>query len=438
MSPEFQLTLAGNKMTNTVHPIYYGSRVMLKSNTHMNHSVYLHSHNSTYPSYRCKSSSGGQQVTGFDAAKNDSNEWTILPTMGRHSSNSRALVKSGDFIRLKHTNTRKFLLTHNIQSPLTTTNQEVTAVDWNGLEVKAKDLFKNSSKNATHTIWKLVVAKCSSNNSDGIVLSNLCKVHFIHNQTICGLVLSKDSLPEKWGFGQKEINAIKYEGLWTEWVFDGVQPLNGWSDEEKRENEAQASQMKLTSFWSKLFEVIWTSYTLSKRNETVKSVNSPLKWPLMNRRICLKDRVYCRLDWLGNPLTSYLTMIGLPVFIGLVGVNLFAKLRGLPILSSEQEANVYVKGCFFLLCYLGHFVPFLMMSSGLVYFRYYLVSYVFGALVVVSVYEVVASMWFVKSTNVVLLGRMGSVSGLVFVSMLAVTFWREELERSAAIGSGGG
>ncbi|KAJ3261614.1 Stromal cell-derived factor 2-like protein 1 [Boothiomyces macroporosus] len=83
---------------------------------------YLHSHEVNYGS-----GSGQQSVTGFQGA-NDPNSYFAV--FGEYQSycTRGVSVQCGSTIRLKHSNTKKFLHSHKIQSPLSQ-QQEVSAYD---------------------------------------------------------------------------------------------------------------------------------------------------------------------------------------------------------------------------------------------------------------------------------------------------------------------
>ncbi len=194
MSVEFQSTLNGNKIAFDSVPILYNSKVTIKSKIE---SIYLSSNKNLNYSLiynENKVSSEEQQVTGLKLINNELNEWLIFPI---DNYNSTKPVKNGDFLRLQHYLSQKWLLTHDIASPLTLTSQEVIVVD-----------LKNY--NYSQTIWRIDILKRWNNNNDELIL-NKRSVTFrlVHNLTGCELFNFQKTLPDWAPFKQREINAVK-------------------------------------------------------------------------------------------------------------------------------------------------------------------------------------------------------------------------------------
>src|SRR5439155_24122840 len=133
MSTEFQQTLRGNILLRGNQPINYNDTIILK---HKNTNAYLHSHAQKYPREYDdgRISSGGQQVTGY-FHQDVNNHWKIIPlpsSISHYFSTSNSsrpendFIKHKDYIILEHVNTNTLLLTHEVASPLTSTNQEFT------------------------------------------------------------------------------------------------------------------------------------------------------------------------------------------------------------------------------------------------------------------------------------------------------------------------
>ncbi|KAI8881956.1 hypothetical protein K501DRAFT_252238 [Backusella circina FSU 941] len=82
----------------------------------------LHSHGVSYGS-----GSGQQSVTGFAAADDGNSFWMIEASSGKYCSRGEP-VACGSTIRLRHTNTKSYLHSHNHKSPLSN-QQEVSCYD---------------------------------------------------------------------------------------------------------------------------------------------------------------------------------------------------------------------------------------------------------------------------------------------------------------------
>ena len=241
MTPQFQSALEGNKITNSALPVYYGSKVVLKSKVE---AMFLHSHPMNYPLRHTdgKVSSQGQQVTGFPS-EDASNEWVILPeNIALNWKQQRIQVQNGDLIRLKHHQTGKWLLTHDVASPLTMTNQEVSAVEWNG--------FDTANKYASGTVWRIDVKRGINELS-----TKICSFRIVHRDTGCGLFNFQQNLPA-WGFDQREINAVRNEDQPSHWSFEDSTPHNGWSPAETKRNLANFANIR-PSFWARFVEMVF-------------------------------------------------------------------------------------------------------------------------------------------------------------------------------------
>lgn len=429
MSAEFQSTLQGNKITNEILPVYYGSMVRFKSKVE---NIYLHSHIHKYPQvFNNKVSSNGQQVTGY-GHKDDNNLWQIIPADLKFIENKgdynedRFLIRNGDLVRLMHNTTQKYLLTHNVASPLTMTNQEVTAVDWDGTEEHEK---------AEKTIWRVdLIESIADPRFDNKYLTT--KIHYIrltHIDTNCTLLNFEVSLPE-WGYKQREINAAKVDTPNTLWSVDTVIPPNGWTSFEL-ENARGVDYLghKKPTFWKKFVEVVLVSLeTNSKLVDPHSSLWDPLMWPFMTKgmnfyfckdpnndeensnEIKNEDKNKCRIYLLGNPFTWYLGLLSLPMLLLIIVVDRFAELRGYQLLTRQQRSFLYPKGCFFLLAYLTHYLPFFFMGR-ILYFHHYLPSYLLSTLVFACVYQVA----------VLRFPTLGSRNTIAAICVIAIAmFWR--------------
>ena len=176
--------------------------------------TFLHSHNHKYPLHHDekKVSSEGQQVNGY-SFPDENNFWIIAPESDDKIEELQGTqVKTGDVIRLEHASTAGYLLTHDVASPLTMSNMEMTV--WK----------KNNTEKNRHneTLWVLKKVSGPSNvetKRSVFQLRHVVQKVFLNNH--------KKTLPE-WGFGQKEINGIRAgEGKETHWFFDTVKEIKG-------------------------------------------------------------------------------------------------------------------------------------------------------------------------------------------------------------------
>ena len=239
MSPQFQATLHGNRMSTSSRQLRYGHTVRIMNKIE---SVYLHSHAHNIPQHHedGKVSSAGQQVNGYPH-KDQHNLWKIVPLDSQVEGGSLVdhPIKDGDHMRLIHMATGKALLTHDVASPLTRTNQEVTAVDPNLAEKYQQTIWKISAKGGVDE-QKNIYSLASH--------FNLISVH--HNVHLAN---HQKNLPA-WGFEQRELNGEKRPNLpncvwYVEDIIDPITPL------EKAVQAGKTAHLKGLGFFGKLYEL---------------------------------------------------------------------------------------------------------------------------------------------------------------------------------------
>eukprot|EP00331_Platyophrya_macrostoma_P033561 CAMPEP_0176460554 /NCGR_PEP_ID=MMETSP0127-20121128/34052_1 /TAXON_ID=938130 /ORGANISM="Platyophrya macrostoma, Strain WH" /LENGTH=265 /DNA_ID=CAMNT_0017851925 /DNA_START=297 /DNA_END=1091 /DNA_ORIENTATION=- len=265
MSNEFQATLLSNKVKDNIKPVYYGSTIKIKNEDRKS---FLHSHKHTYPlKYPDgKISSQGQQVTGYHHP-DQHNDWIILPAIVDppidYINNTRIPVKNGDRIRLYHPATKKYLLTHDVASPLTTTNQEVTAV-------KAENA---TSKRYHETLWRVKITKGGKK-----LMGKTSLFELEHDATGCTLLTSNDKLPD-WAYQQLEVNAGRTSGPNTLWSVDSCTPSDGWKASDEPKTEDQKTVKDGMGFFRKFIELLRVSIQQNAKLSDSSPYNThPIKW----------------------------------------------------------------------------------------------------------------------------------------------------------------
>ena len=447
MSTEFLYTLKGNNITNLTRAVYFDSVIKFKSKTEKS---YLHSHKHLYPeSYGGgRMSSGGQQVTGYHHP-DENNDWIIIQansttdfqanvsTSGQNKS--RVIVKDGDIIRLKHVITGKYLISYdNIPSPATAANQEVSAAS----------LQDENDEKYPHTLWKVEMSKGEYELYSKI---SLFKLRHVSTGTILRTAHAK--LPD-WGYKQNEISAGILEDNRAVWTVDMITSLGSikkWkqplpqhllkmkkgmihtteeeveenaneeidylpeqSEEEKQKAVAYLEQKK-PGFFKKFAEYFAVQVEANNRLiEEGPPETTPAKWPLLVHGQPFwgskegDQKVYL----LGNPFSWYLAFFSTVTFVGLLICDVFCLRRNVPFLNEQQRNFLYEKGCYFLLCYVLHYLPFFVMGR-ILYFHHYLPSYLFSALVFASLYQVLAIRYKVLNSKVT----------IGVIAFLIIAFW---------------
>ena len=193
MSPEFQSNLIGSKLNSASRLVRFGHHIRLKNKVE---SMFLHSHAHNIPTHHLdgKVSSGGQQVNGYPE-EDPNNIWKII------GGEDGSVLKEEDEFRLLHVATGKVLLTHDVASALTRTNQEITAVD------------PEDKVQYPETLWKVSIKAGGDGQS---VRSLATQFQLVNTRYNVNLHNFQKNLPE-WGFGQRELNGDKRGETTASW-----------------------------------------------------------------------------------------------------------------------------------------------------------------------------------------------------------------------------
>ena len=390
MSDKFKSALVDKN--SYVRSVYYGSTINLKNQEQKS---FLHSNIFTYPLEHSgtKKSSGGQQVSGH-YHKDHNNDWIILPKLVNPSidyqKNPRIAVKDGDTIRLLHSSTQKFLLAHDMFSPLTRTNREVTAIGINSSNPTQGRYYE--------TLWTIRIK------DGGPKLKTLnCEFELTHLGTGSNLLTSNSSLP-KWGFGQLEMSTARASNEQTLWFIDRTIPLGGWTKTENETLEEAIKPRAVISFFAKFIEqMIATLDGGAKNTNNSSDLIHPIQWPFMFHGIDFwhskdnREKIFL----LGNPFAWYISILSLPCYIAMLLIDLLSKRRGSRFFSQEQRSFLYNKGGFFLLCYAMHYLPFFLVGRALDIYHY-LPCYMFNTLVFTSLVQILSLRYKILQNPVVI------------------------------------
>jgi len=285
MSAKFQATLQGNPLHAGSHDIHYNDQITLLSSKF---SAFLHSHPQNYPQkYKDgRVSSQGQQVTGYPH-RDENNFWKIKLVEKSKNVNDTLidddLVRHGDIVQFEHVSTQTNLMTHDVASPLTRTNMEITTV---ALDNMAK-------VNATH--WKI-------NIKDGVEGKTIWKTgssytSIIHNTHNVALNFNLNKLPE-WGFNQFELNGDKnLTKDPTYWIVEEIKGRNLTAEEGAKEH----TQLPFLQKFSELQSQMLGRNSSLRKSHPWDSV--PAEWPFLNRGISFwtKDKERRQMYLLGKP-----------------------------------------------------------------------------------------------------------------------------------------
>ncbi|KAJ3118497.1 hypothetical protein HDU96_001316 [Phlyctochytrium bullatum] len=368
----------------------YGAKITIK---HRENSVFLHSHVDKYPLRYDdgRISSQGQQVTGYPH-RDPNNEWEIIPVdpklypaasdytwSTQEKERGVRYLRHEDIVRLRHIVTDSFLLTHDVASPLTTTNMEITT-------------YASSEDQAaryTDTLWKVDVTDGEGNMKVHSRRSHFRLVSVPHKVAIHA---SKSLLPD-WGFGQSEINGNKNQlessNVWyiEEVIHERI--VNGTEIGEEVKPEKKVEKKR--SFLSKFIELqnLMISHNAGLTKPHPYS-STPITWPFVLRGISFWEvkeglkQIYL----LGNPLIWWTSITGTLMYAAMWVLDRILLRRGIDDFGTAIR-RWWDRGIGFLfITWLLHWLPFFLMGRML-FLHHYLPSFIFSTLVATAVFEFV-------------------------------------------------
>lgn len=361
--------------------------------------IYLHSHLHNYPLHHIdgKVSSQGQQVTGYPVDKDPNNWWIIRPANASNYLLSKTGVKNGDLVILEHLESKKCLLTHDVASALTRTNQEVTVWDCNEEERK------------NEMLWKIEIQTGMKN-----LKSKSCVFKLVHVATHVTLLNYQQNLPE-WGFNQREINAARNEvDENTKWFIDSVE-----SPFESEESNSNADEIRRLNFFEKFVELQKTSIEANNRlTEKHPAASHPITWPFSIRGINFWDGpknegTFSKIYLLGNIVAWSVATSSVFLFVALVLVDHVSQRRNVKLFNEESRKVLYKKAGFFFAGWAIHYFPFFLMGRVL-YLHHYLPAFIFSSMLAASLIEF-SGFYMKKSHLAVFIG--------IFVQVQVYIFW---------------
>ena len=173
-------------------------------------------------------SSQGQQVTAYPHA--DLNNLFVIepadpelfPKIGKYEPSDLEkernvrYIKNHDVVRIRHFMTDTYLITHDVASPLTNTNMEVTTLPPDQADQRYDE-----------SLWEIIVfvngeKKMAENKTT--LTSRRDSITIVNIRHTVALFSSKNTLPE-WGFKQQEVNGNKKidKISGNEWSIDTVE-----------------------------------------------------------------------------------------------------------------------------------------------------------------------------------------------------------------------
>ncbi|CAO1631310.1 unnamed protein product [Sympodiomycopsis kandeliae] len=365
MSSQFQETLEGNPMLAQAKTVHYGDQITIK---HKQTNAFLHSHLDRYPlKYDDgRISSQGQQVTGYPF--NDTNNvWQVVPTVALPEESGPArIVRNGHIVRLLHVNTQSYLLTHDVASPLMSTNEEFTTV------------AMNETSRYNDTLFELQIAGTGKGNTDPWK-SKSSWFKLIHVPTRVAMwTYSETPLPD-WAFKQQEVNGIKnVNEKTTLWFVDDLEPDKESDDYEERSKPVPPRPIKHMSFFKKFIEL---QLQMLQQNAGLTQshpyATGPINWPFLLQGISFwtQNEGQKQIYLMGNLIGWWSGILLVSVFIGILGADTLARRRGLEPISSHVRNRLGNTIGFFVSGWVFHYLPFFLMNRQL-FLHHYLPAHI--------------------------------------------------------------
>ncbi|XP_019864301.1 PREDICTED: protein O-mannosyl-transferase 2-like isoform X2 [Amphimedon queenslandica] len=362
-SSEFQATLVGNELYDQKVPEFLGYDAVITLKNHRGGGGLLHSHSHLYPEEMAEIRQ--QQVTAY-SHKDDNNKWLVKRANDTNfnASDEYQLVKNGDWIVLEHVSTKRNLHSHNIDGPITKSHKQVSCYGQDGV-------------GDANDFWEVDIVGAKQGDPVRTVASRL---RFRHVAVGCYLHSHSKQLP-KWGWEQLEVTCNPYKddsnNLWN--VEGNVNP--------KLPNIS--FEFYKPGFFSKLIE---SHQVMAESNNNMKpkegeQTSQPWHWPLTWQGQLFSGGDY-RVYLLGNPIIFWGCDVLLILFVLFVLMKLVADQRSVNYLSISVFVNRFVSsGCFLILGWALHYLPFYLMGRVL-YFHHYFPALMFivmlGAIVIDS------------------------------------------------------
>lgn len=284
MSSEFQHTLRGHGMADTLRDVLVGSRVTIR---HLHtQGGYLHSHAHTYPG-----GSKQQQVTLYPH-RDDNNVWLV----NNHSVHAHipdaetyvptAPIRDRHLVTLAHVMSHKKLHSHDVRPPVTEVDyqNEVSAYGFEGFAGDANDHF--------------MIEIDKDHTTEGVRDGSHERVHALrtkfrlrHLLTGCYLFSHRVKLPD-WGFDQQEVtcnkNPSRENSIWFIET-NTHQAVEAHDNLRRSSPKINYSRPSFLAKFAELQRVMWrTNQGLTDRHAYD---SRPEAWPVLRRGINL-----CALD----------------------------------------------------------------------------------------------------------------------------------------------
>lgn len=421
MSIEFQKTLLGNKMHSDVRPAYYGQTFRISNR---GEKVFLHSHTDRIPLNHLdgKVSSQGQQVNGYPI-EDENNIWEIklvkayseikseseqivseeasietesvtnntadianpANSIDSATPQSRVPVRFGDEVKICHKATGKCMLTHDVASPLTRTNMEITMYEEANENNSASIVDKEE-----YTHW-IIQPDNGDESQLGLPIKALGSYFNLLNKQFKVKLLNYGKNLPPWGFGQRELNGCRKSGtegdLMYSWMISDI--LEPRTEEEEAQRQVALKETKPMNFFKKFIEL--QMYSILANSGLIDEhpfKSRPQEWILPTKGLGFwNDGTKARIFMMGNFVAWTLGTFGVFVFCFRFPKDKFLEHRGSVKFTQDHFFKRYSHKIVYIFGgYLLHYLPFYLMGRSL-YLHHYLPAYMFSVLLTAAQFD---------------------------------------------------
>ncbi|RLV88073.1 Dolichyl-phosphate-mannose--protein mannosyltransferase 4 [Meyerozyma sp. JA9] len=379
MTSEFQETLIESPMARLAKQVNYHDVVSIK---HKDTGALLHSHLADYPlRYEDgRISSNTQQVTCVvdgEAAVDINSQWEIIPTTDVKQGQA---VYTNDVIRLKHVGTGGYLLTHDVASPLRSTNEEFT--------ITYDD--EKYSQAYNESLFRLRHSTANSKNKRKLVKTKAVPLKVIHVDTVVAMWTHDDEVLPEWGFGHQEVSGNKkLQDMDNTWTFDEI--LNMPEDDKRREYVPKTLRKIpfLKKWWELQGLMFYHNNQLSSEHPFA---SQPDAWPLALSGVSFwnDNTERKQIFFIGNVIGFWLEVAFLAIYVGILLADQLTRRRGIYLLHDRARSRLYNSLGFLFAGWAAHYLPFFLMNRQK-FLHHYLPAHLIAALFSGALVEFICS-----------------------------------------------
>ncbi|WPK24767.1 hypothetical protein PUMCH_002057 [Australozyma saopauloensis] len=371
MSSDFQETLEDLEHTIQSKNVNYYDIVTIE---HKDTQSFLYSHDAVWPlRYEDgRISSNLQQVLSYkedsETASNDINsQWEILPTNGEGKGQA---VYTNDVVRLRHVGTGGILLTHDVASPLKSTNEEFIVVHGDVPEERYQE-----------TLFRLRFAENGGGNEKKrkLVKTKSVGLRFVHVDTVVAMWTHDDELLPDWGLEQQEVSGSKkVQEKDNTWIIDSIVNL--------LEDDARAQFIpKIVThipFLKKWWELQGLMFLHNNQLSSEHPFASqPDSWPLAMVGVSFwnDNDERKQIFFIGNIVGFWFEVGFLCIYVGYVLADLVTSRRDYHLLTNKGRSRLQTTLGFLFAGWALHYFPFFLMNRQK-FLHHYLPAHLIAAL----------------------------------------------------------